>query len=444
MLRNPIRKMATAASSFKYVIVGTGNAAGYAARQFVQEGLKPGELCLIGSENYYPYERPALSKGVLINPKARLPGFHTCVGSGGDRQLPEWYHQHGIVAKLGKPVVKFDAASKTVVIDDDETVSATEALILATGAEPIKLTKTDGHHLKGIHYLRENDDAVVLAEALEANKNKVVLVVGGGYIGMEVAAAALTVGCKVKIVFPEEHLMPRLFTPEIAQYYEKVYQDKGAILLKNGRLCKEFLGDDSGSIRGARICCREEGDTEEDASLIVVGVGARACTSLYKGQLDMDQRGGVITDANLKTSADGVYAIGDIATYPLKMYENRPERTEHVQNARETAAHAVKAIMKTSAAPYDYLPYFYSRVFHLSWQFFGENIGESAVIGDFDPQLLAVWVKAGKVHGIFMEAPSSDDTENMKLASRKQPALDIDAFRKCASVGEAWKLLNLS
>lgn len=441
MLPAHIRSMASAASCFKYVIVGAGNAAGYAARQFVHHGVKPGELCLIGSEPYFPYERPALSKGVLMNPKARLPGFHTCVGSGGDRQPPEWYTEHGIIAKLGKPVASLDAKAKSVVIDGGETVTATEAVILATGAEPIRLTKTPGHDLKGIHYLRENDEGVALADALQANKDKWVLVVGGGYIGMEVAAAALTVGCKVKLVFPEDHLMPRLFTPDIAKHYEKVFKDKGAVFLSNGRLCEEFLGDDNGHVRGARICQKGQDDIEEQASLIVVGVGARATTALFKDQVDMDQRGGVVTDGTLATSVPGVYAIGDIATYPLKMYDNRPERTEHVQNARETAAHAVDAIMTGSKESYDYLPYFYSRIFNLSWQFFGENVGDNAVIGDFDPKLLSVWVKDGKVHGIFMEGPSADDTANMKKVARQQPALDLDAFRQCKTVDEGWKLL---
>ncbi|CAN8075493.1 unnamed protein product [Agarophyton chilense] len=441
MLRPHGRSMASAASTFKYVILGAGNAAGYAARQFVQSGLKPDELCLVGSEPYYPYERPALSKGVLMNPKARLPGFHTCVGSGGDRQPPEWYKQHGIASKLGKPVVKFDAAAKTVVVEGGETVCATEALILATGAQPIQLTKTEGHNLKGIHYLREYDQGVALADALQANKHKWVMVVGGGYIGMEVAAAALTVGCKVKLVFPEDHLMSRLFTPEIAAHYEKVYQEKGVVFLNKGRLCKAFLGDADGHVRGAKICQEGKPDFDEEASLVVVGVGARPETALYKDQLLMDERGGVITDPSLRTSVGGVYAIGDIANYPLKMYGNRPQRTEHVQNARETAAHAVKAIMNDNSESYDYLPYFYSRVFDLSWQFFGDNVGECVVVGDFDPQLLAVWVKDGKLIGVFMEHPSDDDTANMKKVARSQPAVDVDALGKSSSVEEAWKML---
>lgn len=433
-----------ASTSYKYVILGAGNAAGYAARQFVQLGdLNPNDLCIVGSEPVHPYERPALSKAVLVKEAVRLPGFHTCVGSGGDRQPPEWYTENGIVTRLGSPVTAFDPSTKTLTIDGGDTIQATDAVILATGAEPIRLTRTEGHHFKGIHYLRDNDDAVALYDALQANIGKTVMIVGGGYIGMEVAAAAVTVGCKVKMVFPEEHIMPRLFTPEIAAHYEKVYQDKGVVLLNNGRLCKAFLGDSDGNVRGAKICEHGVQDIEEDASLVIVGVGARASTALYKDALKMDDRGGVIVDSTLKTSADGVYAIGDIATFPLKIYDDRPVRMEHVQNARDSATHAVSAIVTGSSEPYDYLPYFYSRVFHLSWQFFGDNVGECIVVGDFDPQLLAIWAEAdGNVKGIFMESPSPDDTANMKKVAREGRKVNIDEFRNCKTAAEGWALLG--
>lgn len=430
-------------STHKYVILGAGNAAGYAARQFAQKhALKEADLCLVGAEPDAPYERPALSKGVLMKKEARLPGFHTCVGGGGDRQAPEWYSENSITTRFSSNVVDVDLDAKKLTLEDGDSIIATDALILATGADPIKLTRTPGHDLNGIHYLRKYEDALALFDALHANVGKTVIVVGGGYIGMEVAAAALTVGCKVKMVFPEEHIMPRLFTPEIAKHYEKVYEEKGAILLKNGRLCHAFLGDDNGNVRGAKICKDGENDIEEDGSLIVVGVGARPTTSLFKDKLDMDERGGVKVDGSMKTSVDGVYAIGDIATFPLKMYDNRPVRMEHVQNARDSAAHAVDSILGETTQPYDYLPYFYSRIFHLSWQFFGDSAGECTTIGDFDPQLLSIWVEDGsKVKGIFMESPTKEDTANMKKIAKDGCMVDLDKFKQCKTAAEGWKLL---
>ncbi|CDF39889.1 unnamed protein product [Chondrus crispus] len=441
LYRRPLRTCITSAmSTYKYVVVGAGNAAGYAAAQFVNSGES--DVCLIGEEPVAPYERPALSKAVLMKAAVRLPGFHTCVGGGGDRQAPEWYAEKGVKLMLGSKVSAVDVAEKIATLEDGSTVQASEAMILATGAAPIQLSKTPGHDLKGVHYLRDNSDALELYDALQANIGKTVIVVGGGYIGMEVAAAALTVGCKVTMVFPEEHIMPRLFTADIAKHYEKAYIDKGATLVKNGRLCKAFLGDDEGKIRGVMTCQGGGNEEEIEGSLVVVGVGARVNTDMFKDKLNMDERGGIIVDGNLETSAKGVHAIGDIATFPLKMYNDRPARMEHVQNARETGRHAVDAILKKAAGPYDYLPYFYSRVFDLSWKFYGDSAGDCYVVGDFAPKLLAVWVTDGNVNGIFMEAASDEETEEMKKVAREGCKVDVAAFQKCSSTDEAWALLK--
>lgn len=431
---------AMASSSYKYVVVGAGNAAGYAASEFVSSAESA--VCLIGEEPVAPYERPALSKAVLMKAAVRLPGFHTCVGGGGDRHVPDWYKENGVDLMLGKTVTDVDLEAKVATLEGGDTVQATEAMILATGAAPIQLTRTPGHDLKGIHYLRDNTQALQLYDALQANIGKTVIVVGGGYIGMEVAAAALTVGCKVTMIFPEEHIMPRLFTPEIATHYEKVYVEKGATLVKNGRLCKAFLGDDQGCVRGVMTCQGGGLEEEVEGSLVVVGVGARANTAMFKGKVDMDERGGVVVDGNLQTSAKGVYAIGDIATFPLKMYDGRPSRMEHVQNARETAKHAVHAILNKAAGAYDYLPYFYSRVFDLSWKFYGDSKGDCYVAGDFAPKLLAIWVTDGNVNGIFMEHASDEETEQMKKVAREGCTVDVEAFQKCSSTDEAWALLK--
>lgn len=408
-------------------------------KEFVAQGVAPGEVCMVGQEPVLPYERPALSKAVLMKKEVRLPGFHTCVGGGFERQTQEWYDEKGIVTMLGETVVSVDPATKTLITQSDKTVTASDALILATGAAPIMLTRTPGHDLDGVCYLRDNDDALKLYDALQANIGKTVIVVGGGYIGLEVTAAAVTVGCKVKMIFPEEHIMSRLFTPEIAVHYEKLYEDKGVELLKNGRLCKAFLDNGSGKVRGA-LMCKDNEETEVEGSLVIVGVGARTNTQLFAGKMEMDERGGIIVDSSLKTSVDGVYAIGDIATFPLKMYGGRKERMEHVQNARETGMHAVKAI-KGSTEEYDYLPYFYSRVFDRSWQFFGDNVGDCIVVGDFAPKLAAIWVKDGVVCGVFMEAPTADDTTAMKRIAVKRPTVDVEAFKAAGTADAAMALL---
>jgi monodehydroascorbate reductase (NADH) len=427
-------------TSFKYVVLGGGLGAGYAAREFVKRGLVPGELAIVGAEHELPYERPALSKAVLFNPKVRLPGFHTCVGSGGDRQNRDFYETHGIAMMLGENVVSADLVAKTLVTESGKTIVAKKALILATGASPVRLDMLPGANLKGVMYLRDYSSALALYDALHQNIGKTVLMIGGGYIGMEVAAAAATVGCKVRMIFPEDHLMPRLFTPEIASHYQAHYAAKGVELLMGGRICKEFLDDGTGAVRGVRVCRADE-DTVVEGSLVVVGVGAKPNTGLFADQLKMDGRGGIVVDSSMKTSLDGVYASGDIVTFPLKMAGARLQRMEHVSHARSSATHAVKSIFG-SVDEYDYLPYFYSRVFALSWQFYGDNRGDCVLIGDFAPKLAAFWIEGGKVVGVFFESPSEQDTEAMQIIARTCPSVDTTALKLAASADEALAIVK--
>lgn len=443
--------------AYKYVIIGAGNAAGYAARRYVQLDAPQQELCIVGEESVLPYERPALSKAVLINSKVRLPGFHTSVGDGGERQTQEWYQSHGIDTVLEKKVVSLNVAAKRAELDDGSSIQATEALIVATGASPIRLTRTPGNDLSGVCYLRSYQEALSLYDSLQANVGKPVVIIGGGYIGMEVAAAAITVGCEVTMVFPETHMMSRLFTKEIAEPYEAFYKGKGVTFVKNGAIGKAFLSDASGNAVGAVRVAREgEPDMDIPASLVVVGVGARPESSLLADQVNMDSSGGVLVNASLETSVKGVYAIGDIATFPLKMYSGHQVRMEHVQNCREMAAHVVNAAVNGDDSAYDYLPYFYSRVFQLSWQFFGDNDGECSIVSEFDgqalldaaegdgahPQMIAIWTDESSVLlGVFMESPSGDDTDNMKSIARAFPCVDVAAFKACGSVADAWEVL---
>uniref|UniRef100_A0A7S1XE02 monodehydroascorbate reductase (NADH) n=1 Tax=Compsopogon caeruleus TaxID=31354 RepID=A0A7S1XE02_9RHOD len=426
-------------TSRKVIVVGAGNAAGYVAKTIVDKGVLRGEVMIIGREGYAPYERPALSKAFLFgNPPARLPGFHTCVGGGGSRQPPEWYTENGIELLLNHNVTAIDVAAKKVTTASGEEYVA-EHLVLATGAAPIVLGTTPGHDSKGIFYLREYDDGLNLYEALKDRTGQTCIVIGGGYIGLETAAAATTMGLKVKMVFPEGNIMPRLFTPEIAKKYEDFYAAKGIEILKEGRLCSEFLADESGNVRGI-LCKRNEEVEEISGDMVIVGVGARANTSLVRDQLDMDM-GGVKVNGKLETSAPGVYAIGDIATFPLKMYDGRMTRMEHVANARAMAEHVVQVIAGITTEDYDYLPYFYSRVFNLSWQFFGDSIGNCTVVGDFSPKILAIWVDSGKVMGVFMESPTSDDTSSLKKIALARPSVDESELASKSSADEALSLL---
>jgi len=427
--------------NYKYLILGGGNAAGYAARALVAKGVGKSEAAIVSREEVAPYERPALSKAFLFaDPPARLPGFHTCVGGGGDRQAPEWYEENGVDLILNEEIASADLGDKKLT-SKAGTEFGFDKLVIATGCSPIILSKLEGAGLKGIHYLRENADALQLYDSLQAHKGEDVLVIGGGYIGMEVAAAAAIVGCKPKMIFPDSHMMSRLFSASMADKYESFYREKGIEFYKNGYRCEAFVGDEDGNLSGVKVSL----DGKEEVipgKICIVGVGARPNSHLFSDQLEMEL-GGIKVDGQFQSSIKDVYAVGDIAAFPLKIYD-RVTRMEHVAHARQSAAHAVEAMFDNSTADYDYMPYFYSRVFNLSWQFFGDSVGEPVVVGDIQPKMSVFWIEDGQVNGVFTESPSGEDTETMAAIARKRPSVDVTKLSALTDPDEALKLVASS
>ncbi|XP_050227818.1 monodehydroascorbate reductase [Mercurialis annua] len=424
-----------AEKSFKYVIVGGGVSAGYAAREFGKQGVKPGELAIISKEAVAPYERPALSKAYLFpEGTARLPGFHVCVGSGGERLLPEWYTEKGVELILNTEIVKADLASKTLTSAAGETFKY-QILIIATGSAVIKLSDfgVEGADAKNIFYLREIDDADKLVEAIKSKKNGKAVIVGGGYIGLELSAALKINNIDVTMVYPEPWCMPRLFTSDIAAFYEGYYAKKGINIIK-GTVAVGFNSDSNGEVKEVKL---KDGRVLE-ADIVVVGVGGRPLTTLFKGQV-AEEKGGLKTDGYFKTSIPEVYAVGDVATFPMKIY-NDIRRVEHVDHARKSAEQAVKAIKASEEGKtideYDYLPYFYSRAFDLSWQFYGDNVGDTVLFGDNDPnsskaKFGTYWIKDGKINGVFLEGGSADENKAIAKVAREQPAVaSVDQLTK--------------
>ncbi|KAH7512129.1 hypothetical protein FEM48_Zijuj12G0057800 [Ziziphus jujuba var. spinosa] len=424
-----------AEKSFKYVILGGGVAAGYAAREFAKQGVQPGELALISKEAVAPYERPALSKAYLFpESPARLPGFHVCVGSGGERLLPDWYKEKGIELILSTEIVKADLPGKTLISADGKSFKY-QILIIATGSTVIKLSDfgVQGADAKNIFYLREIDDADKLNEAIKAKKNGKAVIVGGGYIGLELGAALRINNLDVTMVYPEPWCMPRLFTSGIAAFYEGYYANKGIKIIK-GTVAVGFSTNSEGEVTEVKL---KDGNVL-GADIVVVGVGGRPLTTLFKGQVE-EEKGGIKTDGFFKTSVPDVYAVGDVVTFPLKLY-NEDRRVEHVDHARKSAEQAVKAIKASeegkSIDAYDYLPYFYSRAFDLSWQFYGDNVGDTVLFGDSNPaspkaKFGSYWIKDGKVVGAFLEGGTPEENKAIANVARVQPPVEsLDQLAK--------------
>lgn len=440
------RNYIVASSSFandnrEFVIVGGGNAAGYAARTFVEHGMANGKLCIVSKEAYAPYERPALTKAYLFPPDkkpARLPGFHTCVGSGGERQTPEWYKDQGIEMLYEDPVTGIDIEKQTLMTNSGKLLKY-GSLIISTGCTASRFPEKIGGNLPGVHYIRDVADADSLISSL--GKSQKVVVVGGGYIGMEVAAAAVGWKLDTTVIFPENHLLQRLFTPSLARRYEELFQSNGVKFVK-GVSIKTLEAGSDGQVAAVKL---ENGSIIE-ADTIVIGIGAKPAVSPFERVGLNTTVGGIQVDRQFRTTVPGIFAIGDVAAFPLKMYD-RIARVEHVDHARRSAQHCIKSLLTAQTHTYDYLPYFYSRVFEYEgsprkvwWQFFGDNVGETIEIGNFEPKIATFWVDSGKLMGVLLESGSPEEFQLLPKLARGQPFIDKAKLQNASSVEEALEI----
>ncbi|CAN6574972.1 unnamed protein product [Malus baccata var. baccata] len=410
--------------AFVYVILGGGVAAGYAALEFTKRGISHGELCIISEESVSPYERPALSKGFLLpEAPARLPSFHTCVGANEERLTPEWYKEHGIELVIGTQVKSVDVRRKTLLTGSGETISY-KVLIIATGARALKLEEfgVKGSDSENVCYLRDLADANRLVDLMESSSGGNAVVIGGGYIGMECAASLVINRMNVTMVFPEEHCMARLFTPKIASFYEEFYKSKGVkkvdvkffwnnmnfewllSCFRHNKFCTFLNRENIGSMVTA-VNLRD--GSSLPAGVVVVGIGIRPNKSLFEGQLTLE-KGGIKVNGKMQSSNSSVYAVGDVATFPVKVF-GESRRLEHVDSARKSARHAVTAIMERNQVDeFDYLPFFYSRIFTLSWQ----------------RHIRAYWVRKGQLVGSFLEGGTKEEYEAIAKATRLKPEVE--------------------
>jgi monodehydroascorbate reductase (NADH) len=287
----------------KIVVVGGGVSAGYFARAMVAANAPGAALTIISSENVAPYERPALTKAVLhAESPARLPGFHTSVGGGGERQTEEWYTEKGITLKLGTTVVGWDKANQTVTTDAGD-VTSYDKLVVAIGCTALKLPASIGGGLSGVHYVRNNADALALAEAMSTAKKQPV-VIGGGYIGLEVSAALAARVMNPRVVLMEPHVMARLWNSEIAQKYEQFFETKGVAFYRNAKVKAINAGDD-GAVASVTLADGEVLETD----LVVVGVGAGENYAPFDGldsTPDPRSPGGIAVDGMFCASGAGV------------------------------------------------------------------------------------------------------------------------------------------
>jgi NADPH-dependent 2,4-dienoyl-CoA reductase/sulfur reductase-like enzyme len=385
----------------RFVIVGGGMVAGYAAKQFVELGLKPGEVTILSSEGEIPYERPPLSKGLLQgkDDEASI------------RINPEpFYREHGIALKLGQGVKSIDTKSRRLTLDGGGEFGY-ENLILATGCRARTLS-VPGSQLGNVCYLRSLADSVSIRQKAAGAKRAVVL--GGGFIGMEVASGLTQMGVETTMAMPEERVWKRFFTPEMSKFFEGYYTERG-VKFAHGATVTEFRGE--GSVREAVF-----GSRTIECDLVVAGIGAQPVTEFLTGS-GIEVNNGVVVNEFLETGVPGVFAAGDIANYPDLLFDKR-RRVEHWDNAVSQGQHCARVLMG-DRAPFKHVPYFFSDVFDLSYELWGDTSGADRVEyrGDVTTKSFSVWwQKGGNLVAAFcMNRPDEERESAPKLIEARQP-----------------------
>jgi len=367
--------------SGRVVVVGAG-LAGAKTVEALRDGGYDGTVTLIGTEPDRPYERPPLSKGYLLGTDERDAAFV---------HAADWYAAHDVDLRTGTTVRSLDLAGHDV-LDDAGTRTGFDHLVLATGSEPRRLD-VPGADLDGVVYLRTLDDSDRLRAALVTGTR--VVVVGGGWIGLEVAAAARAAGCEVSVLVRDPMPLLRVLGPELAAMFADLHRGNGVDLRTRTEIAEVVATGD-----GARVGAVALADgTQVDADLVVVGIGAAPRVGLARAA-GLTVEDGVVVDAHLRSSDPHVLAVGDIAraAHPLL---GTHVRVEHWATALNQPATAAATILGRDE-PYDRLPYFFTDQYDLGMEYVGwvgpHGYDEVVVRGDLGSrELVAFWRREGRV-----------------------------------------------
>ncbi|MDY0890680.1 FAD/NAD(P)-binding oxidoreductase [Frigoribacterium sp. CFBP9030] len=329
-------------TSYDHVIVGGGMTADAAAKA-IHETTPEATILIVSADVDAPYTRPALSKKLWIDPDY----------TPADNDLGT-VEASGAELRLGTMVESIDREARTVTTSDGDTVGYGR-LLLATGGSPTALDLPDDDR---VVYFRTAADYRRLREL--SGDGRHVAVVGGSYIGTEIAAALARNDTRVTLVFPDDVLGGSIFPAPIAATFEKAFEE-ARVELARGRRVESGTADDAGV-----HLVLDDGSTL-DADAVVVGLGISPDDSLA-ADAGLDTDDGVVVDERLRTSDPNVFAAGDVADYPDAILGRR--RVEHVDNAKSQGA-AVGRIMAGSDEVYDHTPYYYSKVFDISYEAVG-------------------------------------------------------------------------
>ena len=389
------------------VIAGGGQAAVQAVDTLRRKGFT-GKLSMVGDEPWLPYQRPPLSKKYLAGALER------------ERLLirpAQFFPEHRIDAHLGRRVTAVAPRERHVRLDDG-LVLPYDALVLATGSRPRRLP-VPGTDLAGVHYLRTLADADrIRAECTAGGR---LLVIGGGYIGLEVAATARELGMEVTVLEMAERVMSRVTCPEVSRFYEAEHARRG-VRIRCGETVRALHGD----ARSGRVSAvlTEQG-TEYPADVVIIGVGVAPVDELARAA-GVECENGVVTDVHCRTSNEAIYAAGDCASHLNRQY-GRHLRLESVDNAFEQGSTVALNLLGT-ATPHDKLPWFWSDQFDLKLVIVGVSHGYDTVILRGAPasrSFSACYLRGGELIAIdTVNAPKDQMAARKLIAAHVRPSVD--------------------
>ena len=401
----------------RFVILGGGMVAGYAAKEMGDRGLKPGELLIVSADTFLPYERPPLSKSFLAG-KDTEDAIRI--------EPQEFYNNIGVKVMLGTEAAGVDARRKRLRLKNGSEI-AFEKLLIATGARPRTL-EIPGAGLRHVHYLRSLDDSKAIRSSADSALHAVVI--GGGFIAMETAAVLAQRRIEVTMVLREDRVWKQFFTPEMSAFFERYVTERGVKLAKNSQV-RELRGD--GMVReavlqdGAVIPC----------AVVVAGIGVTPATEVLADS-GIALANGVAVNEYLETSAPDIYAAGDVAEYQDVLYGKR-RRVEHWDNAVAQGRHAAR-VMMGEREPFRHVPYFFSDVFDLSYEYWGDaaEADEAAHRGEMSSNSFSVWwLRQGRVTAAFVMNRSEEERDTAARWVEARQAVSAERLKSATFLTEA-------
>ncbi len=391
-------------TTYDFLIVGGGMVADAAAKAIRETG-STASIGILGEEPTAPFPRPALSKKLWTD-----PDFTTEEGEPGTAD------ETGAHITLDTRVISVDPDAHEVTTESGETFGY-GSLLIATGGHPRRLEGLEPSDR--VLYYRTLTDYRRLRELVSVDPKPHVAVVGGGYIGSEIAAAMVGQGCRVTLLHPDDVLGSSTFPPALARDYEALFTGAGVEVRGGTRVAGGLEAGDGVQLRLTDSDGGDAGTLEAD--VVVLGLGIQPSGEPIADAVERSDDGGVVVDERLATSAPDVYAAGDVAEYPDRILGRR--RVEHVDNA-ETMGATAGRIMTGSDETYDHTPMFYSDLFGHGYEAIGSLDASLETVEDrFDDSVVAYYLTDDEVVGVLLwDCDGGLDEATALLAAHTRPA----------------------